>query len=125
MCGIPSITLQGEKADYQAIQQKLNKLEQYGVEPTAFACLLRPVIAQFVEAFDTIGKGGKPDPDFWGRICHYKTGGSGPTYLGGWISAFGVWDEKGKWQGPELSIMHDDLTDQEKRLVYCSFCHDI
>lgn len=50
-----------------------------------------------------------PNKDFWGSICHYKVGGSGPSYLGGWVSAFGVFDVKGKWQGGNLSDIEKPL----------------
>ncbi|PVF95613.1 hypothetical protein CPB86DRAFT_817054 [Serendipita vermifera] len=95
-CGIPSITLQGTKEDYLSIFQRLDKLEEFGREPTAFAQLLRPVINQFAAAFDAVEEGKTPDPDFWGKICHYHRGGSGPSYISGWISAFCVWNGKGK-----------------------------
>jgi hypothetical protein len=72
--------------------------ETFGEEPTAWAALLRPIFKRFVNAFD-----GEPDRDFWGRVCHFESGGSGPTYLSGWITAFCVWNDKGEWQGPPLS----------------------
>jgi Domain of unknown function (DUF4419) len=55
---------------------------------------LRPILSRFVSSFD-----GPPDLDFWGKICHYTRGGSGPSYLSGWITAFGAWSIKGEWQG--------------------------
>lgn len=97
-CGIPSVTLEGEKADWEKLLARVDKLEAFGAEPTAWAALLRPIFKRFVDAFD-----GEPDRDFWGRVCHYKSFGSGPTYLSGWITAFCVWNNEGKWQGPPLS----------------------
>ncbi|KAF8152211.1 hypothetical protein B0H34DRAFT_663705 [Crassisporium funariophilum] len=96
-CGIPSVTLEGEKSDWENLFARLDKLASFGEEPTAWAALLRPVISQFVNAFD-----GAPDVDFWNRVCHYHPQGSGPTYLSGWITAFCVWTSEGKWQGPPL-----------------------
>ncbi|KAE8373506.1 hypothetical protein BDV26DRAFT_271957 [Aspergillus bertholletiae] len=58
----------------------------------AFARLLRPILERFVASFD--------DPssphirEFWNK-CVHETGGSGPYYLSGWITAFCFWDEKG------------------------------
>jgi len=95
MCGIPSVTLEGEKSDWEKLLARVDKLEEFGVEPSAWAALLRPIFKRFVRAFD-----GEPDIDFWGRVCHYTSGGSGPTYLSGWITAFCVWNNEGKWQGP-------------------------
>jgi hypothetical protein len=115
MCGLPSVTLLGEKYDYESILQKLDKLEEFGVEPAAFARLLRPILMQFVLAFDLTAKGETPDAEFWGKICHMNAGGSGPRYLGGWVSAFCVWDKDGKWQGPKLDKILEPLSAEESR----------
>ncbi|KAI9925410.1 hypothetical protein ASPWEDRAFT_41490 [Aspergillus wentii DTO 134E9] len=92
MCGIPSVTLLGEKKDWEALVAKLDKLPTFGKEPTQFASLLRPVLTRFVASFD--------DPtsqetiDFWSKSVH-KSGGSGPHYLSGWITAFCFWNQEG------------------------------
>ncbi|KAF8964470.1 hypothetical protein BDZ97DRAFT_1815253 [Flammula alnicola] len=98
-CGIPSITLEGEKADYEKLLARLDKLDSFGAEPKAWAALLRPIFTQFVHSFDTA-----PDVDFWSRICHVHPGGSGPSYLSGWVTAFCAWSPKGEWLGPSLSL---------------------
>ena len=98
MCGIPSVTLEGEKSDWESLLTRLDKLDSFGEEPKAWAAMLRPILTRFVGAFD-----GKPDIDFWTRVCHYHSNGSGPTYLSGWITAFCVWSSKGKWQGPPIT----------------------
>ena len=93
-CGIPSVTLEGEKSDWERLLARLNKLGCFGKEPRAWAELLRPILTRFVRAFD-----GEPDIDFWSRVCDYHSQGSGPPYLSGWITAFCVWSSDGKWQG--------------------------
>jgi hypothetical protein len=35
---------------------------------------------------------GEPDLEFWDIIVNRMGGGSGPTYLSGWISTFSVFD---------------------------------
>ena len=97
-CGIPSVTLEGEKSDWERLLTRLDKLESFGEEPKMWAALLRPIFTRFVRAFD-----GEPDVEFWGQVCHYHPQGSGPTYLSGWITAFCVWSSEGKWQGPSPS----------------------
>lgn len=100
VCGIPSVTLLGEREDWAQMAGKLDKLTQLGDEPATFAKLLRPVLQRFVKSFD--------DPssyevvDFWSRCAHQKSGGSGPSYLSGWITAFCFWDEDGRlfYNGP-------------------------
>ena len=98
MCGIPSVTIEGEKSDWERLLARLDKLDSFGEEPKAWAAMLRPILSRFVRAFD-----GEPDIDFWNRVCHYHPQGSGPTYLSGWITAFCVWSSQGKWQGPPIS----------------------
>ena len=97
MCGIPRVTLEGEKKDWQLILDRLEKLKEYGEETAAWYDLLVPVISRFVRAFDN------PDAQanlhFWQKVAHHEGGGSGPTYLAGWINAFCVFDKDGKWIG--------------------------
>jgi Domain of unknown function (DUF4419) len=114
MCGIPSITLLGEKEDYDSILQRTERLAEFGEEPRFFARLLQPVLKEFGDAFDAAASGRVPNEDFWGRICHYQAGGSGPSYLGGWIGAFCVWGEKGEWQGGSLQDIEKPLVQKKK-----------
>ena len=100
MCGIPRVTLEGEKKDWELLLHKLEKLKEYGVQTTAWYHLLVPIISQFVKAFDD--PDGKENVDFWQRVAHYHGGGSGPTWLSGWITAFCVFDAKGKWIGDKF-----------------------
>ncbi|KAJ7058763.1 hypothetical protein C8F01DRAFT_281687 [Mycena amicta] len=99
-CGIPRVTLAGEKSDWQKILQRVEKLKEYGVEMIAWYHLLVPVLERFVWAFD--------DPthtrniSFWQNVAHYQPGGSGPSYYSGWISAFCAFNDKGKWMGQRL-----------------------
>ncbi|KAF8670643.1 hypothetical protein AX14_005830 [Amanita brunnescens Koide BX004] len=85
-CGIPKVTLEGTKEDWQKIASRLEKLKEYGEDATSWYHLLRPVISRFVNAYD--------DPnspelrDFWNKVAHFENMGSGPTYLSGWITAF-------------------------------------
>ncbi|KAH9478366.1 hypothetical protein JR316_0008820 [Psilocybe cubensis] len=96
-CGIPLVTLEGEKEDWEKLLNRLDKLASFGREPEAWGALLRPILRRFVSAFD-----GKPDIDFWARICHVKNYASGTPILSGWITAFCVWGSTGKWQGPNI-----------------------
>lgn len=97
-CGLPSVTLEGEKEDWEKLLARLDKFTSFGAEPSAWVNLLRPILRRFVNAFD-----GEPDIDFWGRVCHRIVGGSRPGSISGWITAFCVWDQKGQWRGPNIS----------------------
>lgn len=92
-CGIPSVTLLGEKEDWMEIRRRIKKLSQYGEEPELFSRLLLPVLEGFIQSFVS-----PTDPivtDFWSKIAD-KHMGSGPSYLSGWITAFCFWDVDGK-----------------------------
>ncbi|KAH6915768.1 hypothetical protein BKA70DRAFT_1253724 [Coprinopsis sp. MPI-PUGE-AT-0042] len=95
-CGLPSVTLKGERSDWVKLYNRLEKLESFGDEPKAWVALLRPILSRFVSSFD-----GEPDLDFWSKICHYQSS-SGGCYICGWITAFAIWSYEGKWQGPSL-----------------------
>jgi hypothetical protein len=44
-CGIPKVTLEGEKRDWEDILHRLDRLKKYGVQTIAWYHLLRPVIS--------------------------------------------------------------------------------
>jgi hypothetical protein len=91
-CGIPTVTLLGEREDWIAIQTPLEKLKTFGTEPEASGELLKLILRYVIE---TLGHPDSPAmKDFWSRIAH-RTGSSGPHHLSRWITAFCFWDEKG------------------------------
>ncbi|KAJ7122194.1 hypothetical protein C8R44DRAFT_852922 [Mycena epipterygia] len=101
-CGIPRVTLEGEKADWEDILGRLEKLKEYGVQTIAWYHLLVPVISRFVKSFD---EPNSPESvKFWQQIAHFEPGGSGPSHYTGWINAFCVFNEKGRWMGHTLRM---------------------
>ncbi|KAG8218012.1 hypothetical protein J3R82DRAFT_6204 [Butyriboletus roseoflavus] len=99
-CGIPKVTLEGEKKDWQTILHRLEHLKKYGIQTIAWYHLLRPILSRFVNAYDHPTN---PDNlDFWNKIAHRELG-SGPQWLSGWITAFCVFNERGQWQGNTLN----------------------
>jgi hypothetical protein len=109
LCGIPSITLLGEKSDYESLVARLDKLATLGREPHTVARLLWPILTNFVNVFDA-----PPVMDFWSKICHSISRGSGGSDIGGWISAFSTWDSEGKWMGADIELIDAPLTEEEK-----------
>jgi hypothetical protein len=93
-CGIPSVTLLGERSDWEQILAKVERLSTFGEEPTQWLEILRPVLRRFVSNFDAPES--EDAKDFWQKIVHYSGGGSGPSYLSGWITVFCFWNTKGK-----------------------------
>ena len=101
-CGLPYVTLLGEKADWDQIVQRIEKLKEYGPETTAWYHLLKPVVTRFPRAFEDGFAESPENCEFWNRVVHWRPGGSGPTYLSGWVTAFCAFDEKGKWMGGDI-----------------------
>lgn len=104
-CGIPSVTLMGERDDWVDICGRLDKLSRFGKEPEQFGRLLTPVLDHFIGSFDR-----PTDPqivDFWSKIADKHSGGSGPDHLSGWITAFCFWDAEGHLLYKILSRIRD------------------
>ncbi|KAK0640606.1 hypothetical protein B0T16DRAFT_200449 [Cercophora newfieldiana] len=93
-CGIPSVTLLGEKEDYEEMLRRVERLCEYGEEPAEFCKGLVPVLTGMVRTFEE-GEERKEVKRFWETICDYQ-GGSGMDHYSGWVTAFCFWDDKGK-----------------------------
>ncbi|KAG6371848.1 hypothetical protein JVT61DRAFT_8845 [Boletus reticuloceps] len=98
LCGIPRVTLEGERSDWEEI---LCCLEKCGIQTTTWYPLLRPIVSRFVAAYDDPNSPG--NLDFWNKVAHRSGSGSGPRWLSRWITAFCVFGEKGQWQGKKLA----------------------
>ncbi|KAI1734542.1 hypothetical protein F4680DRAFT_437850 [Xylaria scruposa] len=105
ICGIPSVTLLGDRTDWVEIRRRLEFLPRLGEEPKQFASLLSTVLDYCVRSFD------EPDSpfvlSFWNKIAD-RNAGSGPYYLSGWITAFCFWSADGNClysppQGPVVT----------------------
>ncbi|CAH0386276.1 unnamed protein product [Bemisia tabaci] len=100
-CGIPKIEILGTVDDWKDIRGRISKLKGYGEHCVKWSEMLTKILDEFVKATDPDCEA---DMDFWRRICHHTSGGSGPAYLSGWISAFAVFSAKGVWQGDKFSM---------------------
>lgn len=94
LCGIPEVTLDGTKADWLNLLERLNKLDSWDDKTRHWKRLLVPIITKFTRAFD-----GETDIEFWSHIVHYTRYGSGSTSLSGWITAFTIFSSRGAWMG--------------------------
>ncbi|KIM58559.1 hypothetical protein SCLCIDRAFT_90807, partial [Scleroderma citrinum Foug A] len=97
LCGIPRVTLQGEKDDWVYILNRIEKLKEFGPQTTAWYRLLHPILSRFVKAFDKPNS--RKNLEFWSKVAHFESLGSGPMWLSGWITAFMAFNEKGQWKG--------------------------
>lgn len=111
MCGIPSVTLLGDISDWESILGRLSKLTTFGSghpQLDEWKKLLTPVIQNMISSFhlSESQSAASTTVDFWSRIALYERGGSGPTYLSGWITAFCVFSSTGEWQVEQRSKRH-------------------
>ncbi|KAG0199948.1 hypothetical protein BGX28_006876 [Mortierella sp. GBA30] len=108
LCGLPAVTLLGEKSDWENILQRTEKLVKYGEVAIHWHNLLKPVLTGLINTFSN------PDSEdtknFWQSIAHCQGGGSGPTYLSGWITAFCFFDSHGAslYDKSHIRRVHDD-----------------
>ncbi|KAL2115478.1 hypothetical protein VTJ04DRAFT_9733 [Mycothermus thermophilus] len=96
VCGLPSVTLLGEREDWQRLLDKLAYLPQFGKEPAEYANRLRPILTRFVASFD------RPDDPairkFWNQIVTAygpRICGDPSVFLSGWITGFYYWNDQG------------------------------
>eukprot|EP00971_Amphidinium_carterae_P336581 6473021-Amphidinium_carterae.2 len=96
-CGIPKVTLLGTVEDWKMLREKAEKLLHYDLKEermSAWHKLLVPVLDHFV-----LSAIGQADVQFWDTVCNHMGGGSGPSYLSGWVTVFAVFNKEGLWQG--------------------------
>jgi hypothetical protein len=98
-CGIPNVTLLGTVDDWKLLREKVDGLLKYDVEGKEpimqkWHGLLSKVVDEFVKSAE-----GKPSLKFWDTVAHRIGGGSGPSYLSGWVTAFACFKADGEWQG--------------------------
>jgi hypothetical protein len=96
-CGIPEVTLMGTLEDWKQLRQKIDRLADYGKESSQeqlvwWRDILIPIADEFIASYE-----GHPNENFWQSCANYIGGGSGPSYLSGWVLAFSPF-EKGQWR---------------------------
>jgi hypothetical protein len=104
MCGLPGVTLDGSQADWENLLRRVDTLKLFGEEPTKWAGMLRAVLKRFVRSFEVFSTEETASNAeereelkvFWRQIAAYR-GGSGPTWLSGWITAFCPFNCDGEW----------------------------
>ncbi|KAJ6483492.1 hypothetical protein C8R47DRAFT_1017605, partial [Mycena vitilis] len=107
-CGIPRVTLEGERADWELLVTRLEMLKtrykDFGLPVVAWYHLLHPVLSHFAAAFDD--PEGADNREFWGGVIFAKEdlgGKKSDGKLSGWITALCAFSVDGRWLGPELA----------------------
>ncbi|KAK5580419.1 hypothetical protein RB653_000436 [Dictyostelium firmibasis] len=100
-CGLPEVTIYGTVDDWIDIKNRIEKLKDFdypdnkdGKCMETWSKMLHPIIDKIIESVN-----GTPDTKWWNRIANTVGGGSGPTYLTGWITAFCLFNNEGEWMG--------------------------
>ncbi|KAI6132249.1 hypothetical protein EDD16DRAFT_1689324 [Pisolithus croceorrhizus] len=100
LCGSARVTLEGTKRDWENILTRLEKLKDYGIPAIAWYHHLFPVITRFVAAYDNPNS--PENVEFWSRAIIYDNTAGYPL-IAGWITAFCLFGEHGRWQGNPLN----------------------
>jgi len=94
-CHIPIITLEGSVEDWEAIRDKVNSFDEFGL--SWWTDHLKPVLDQFVLAAK-----GEVDIGFW-KSWYKEGGGSGGPFISGHVNAFFPYvdsrNERNKYMG--------------------------
>lgn len=97
MCGLPQVTLLGSTSDWEEVRKRAERLVEFDLKEgllKKWNAMLLPVLDQFIKSSK-----GDADKDWWNKIVNHVGGGSGPTWLSGWITVFCVFNDSGKWVG--------------------------
>ncbi|KAJ6445020.1 CTD kinase subunit beta [Purpureocillium lavendulum] len=99
LCGLRSVELLGERADWARLLGKLDRLPALGEEPAAYARALRPIMTRFVRTWDESPTSAETRA-FWGEAVRANRGvscGTGPHEfrVSGWLTGFLHWRETG------------------------------
>ena len=102
-CGLPTVTLLGEKSDWEAILTRIEKLLSFSEETRIWYMSLSPVISHFIKASEYPDS--TENKEFWQNVVQIKEI-NGLHYLYGWITAFCCWNDRGErlHQGPGYQL---------------------
>lgn len=102
-CGIPSVTLLGTPQDWAELRSKIDRLLTFELVGQSHMKEWHGWLTFIADNFLASAQG-SPDLKFWDQVACHCGGGSGPSYVSGWISVFSVWSEKGEWQGARRKV---------------------
>lgn len=98
-CGIPEITILGERDDWVKIQNRLDKLLLWGDEAKEYHKYLTPIFKNIVASFDDPAS--EAVVTFWKTMVSHHgpsgdSGGKPYPYITGWITGLFLWNNDGK-----------------------------
>ncbi|CAN0212405.1 unnamed protein product [Scytosiphon promiscuus] len=128
LCGIPSVTLMGTVDDWKLLREKIERLLDFEVEDNPeghvmerWVGYLRKVTDGFVESAE------HPESaetlEFWDKVLSHVGGGSGPSYITGWLSALTCFDKDGNFMGNSVQASREfpliDTSEINHNVVSC------
>lgn len=113
-CGLPQVTLEGTVDDWKEIEKRAERLVEFD-NPDKHLSRWYPLLQDVLSNFTKSSKG-EPDLKWWNRVCSYTGGGSGPTYLSGWVTVFCFFNEKGEPISNTGSLHHGSILDDSEDL---------
>ncbi|CAM9621767.1 unnamed protein product [Ectocarpus sp. 12 AP-2014] len=142
LCGLPSVTLMGTVQDWKLLRAKVERLLDFEVKDNpegdvmeVWVGYLRKVCDGFVESAE------HPDSaetlQFWDKVVSHIGGGSGVSYITGWLSAFACFNKDGSFMGRNTSkarvrlnwvggAVRDESDECEYPLIETSeICHNV
>ncbi|KAH7106120.1 hypothetical protein BKA62DRAFT_668822 [Auriculariales sp. MPI-PUGE-AT-0066] len=82
-CGIPRVTLEGTRSDWEDILTRADRLQEYGNECVPWHQLLMPVLRGFIATFDDPTLEKATTREFWDSSVQYGSRMSGVTNIAG------------------------------------------
>ena len=102
-CGIPNVTLLGTPQDWEMLRAKVDRLLEFSIEGKNHMEVWHGWLAHICDNL-VASANGSPSMDFWDKVACHLGGGSGPSYISGWLSTFAVFNSKGEWQGEKTKF---------------------
>ncbi|KAH7106169.1 hypothetical protein BKA62DRAFT_352585 [Auriculariales sp. MPI-PUGE-AT-0066] len=102
-CGVPRVTLDGVREDWEELVSRADKLATYGDECVLWHRMIMPVLNGFVVTFEDAQLANSTTREFWENMVQHFNPSSGAPLIDGWLTAFCSFNEDGKWLHQNIS----------------------
>lgn len=115
-CGIPAVTVEGTRLDWEKILARVQTLAQFGLGWWTSA--VEPIIRHFIDAVE-----GKVDLGFWQSLYKQKHASGGP-YLSGWLIKLLPYLNGGDWDDPGMVAARNPFVEREPKGSFGGLTHN-
>lgn len=116
-CGIPEVTLEGTLEDWLDLRFNIDRLKDFNIGPDNYMNQWHEWLVKICDGLVKSYNNGDKMLEFWDNCCQYYAGGSGPSFLAGWISTFAVFKATGEWQG-KCEMEADPFSNQQETMEF-------